>query len=61
MKRDNSAKNAKNSDVQPISFDVLKEKYLKAGETGYEDVFKRVARALASVEKEADRARYEAV
>jgi len=40
---------------------VLKEKYLKPGETGYADVFKRVARALASVEKEADRARYEAL
>ena len=61
MKRDRSAKDSKHSDVQPISHDVLKEKYLKAGETGYADVFKRVARALASVEKEADRERYEAV
>jgi ribonucleoside-diphosphate reductase alpha chain len=59
MKRDRSAKDSKYSEVQPISHDVLKEKYLKAGETGYADVFKRVARALASVEKEADRARYE--
>jgi ribonucleoside-diphosphate reductase alpha chain len=61
MKRDRSVKDPQHSDVQPISHDVLKEKYLKSGETGYPDVFKRVARALASVEKEADRAHYEAV
>jgi ribonucleoside-diphosphate reductase alpha chain len=46
--------------TQPISHDVLKEKYLKAGESGFEDVYRRVARALASVEAEADRAKYEA-
>ncbi len=60
MKRDRSASSVKDSEVQAISFDVLKEKYLKPGETGYEDVFKRVARALASVEKEELRAQYEA-
>jgi ribonucleoside-diphosphate reductase alpha chain len=61
MKRDPSASPSKNSEVQAISFDVLKEKYLKAGEAGFEDVFKRVARALASVEKEELRAHYEGV
>ena len=47
--------------TQPISADVLREKYLKAGETGAEDVYRRVARALASVEPEATRARHEAL
>ena len=36
--------------TQPISLDVLAEKYLKNGEHCAEDLFKRVARALASVE-----------
>lgn len=60
MKREPSATPNHNRDVQAISMDVLKEKYLKAGETGYEDVFRRVARALASVEKEEQRAQHEA-
>ncbi len=47
--------------IQPISHDVLAEKYLKPGETGIEDLFARVARALASVELEADRPKYEAI
>jgi ribonucleoside-diphosphate reductase alpha chain len=47
--------------IQPISHDVLTEKYLKPGETGIEDLFARVARALASVELEADRPKYEAI
>ena len=47
--------------TQPISHDVLKEKYLKPGETGVEDIYRRVARALASVEPEAERAKYEAL
>jgi len=47
--------------IQPISHDVLAEKYLKPGETGIEDLFARVARALASVEKEEDRPKYEAI
>jgi ribonucleoside-diphosphate reductase alpha chain len=47
--------------IQPISHDVLAEKYLKPGESGIEDLFARVARALASVEQEADRPKYEAI
>ena len=47
--------------IQPISHDVLAEKYLKAGETGIEDLFARVARALASAEADADRPKYEAL
>jgi ribonucleoside-diphosphate reductase alpha chain len=47
--------------TQPISFDVLREKYLKEGETGIDDVYVRVARALASAEPEALRAKYEAL
>ncbi len=38
--------------TQPISMDVLKEKYFKDGESDVEDLFRRVARALASVERE---------
>jgi ribonucleoside-diphosphate reductase alpha chain len=47
--------------TQPISQDVLAEKYLKADETGADDVYRRVARALASVEAEPLRAQYEAL
>ena len=36
--------------TQPISTDVLREKYAKGDEASAEDVFQRVARALASVE-----------
>ena len=36
---------------QPISTDVLREKYLKDGESTVEELYDRVARALASVEK----------
>ncbi len=45
--------------TQPISHDVLAEKYLKPGETGFEDLYRRVARALASVEKPEARAEWE--
>lgn len=38
--------------MQPISLDVLAEKYLKPGEHTVQDIYRRVARALASVERE---------
>ena len=44
---------------QPISLDVLQEKYLKAGETSAEQLYARVARALASVEAPEVRAEWE--
>ena len=61
MKRDSFGRPQDATATQPISHDVLKEKYLKAGESGAEEVYRRVARALASVEAEADRAKYEAL
>jgi len=59
MKRDTTMRPQDLTATQPISQDVLAEKYLKPGETGLEDLYRRVARALASVEKEADRAEWE--
>ncbi|HWP11458.1 MAG TPA: adenosylcobalamin-dependent ribonucleoside-diphosphate reductase [Ramlibacter sp.] len=53
MKRDEAA--LVSLPVQPISQDVLEEKYLKTGENDLEDLFARVAQALASVEPEAQR------
>jgi len=47
--------------TQTISEDVLREKYLKPGETGVQDLYRRVASALASVEPEAERPHYEAL
>jgi ribonucleoside-diphosphate reductase alpha chain len=44
--------------MQPISRDVLQEKYLKPGEADVEDLYARVAAALASVEAEGQRAKY---
>lgn len=38
--------------IQPISEDVLREKYAKQGETTADEIFHRVARALASVERQ---------
>ena len=61
MKRDNFGRPQDATVTQPISHDVLKEKYLKTGESGAEDVYRRVARSLASVEREAERAKYEAL
>ena len=40
--------------AQPISIDVLREKYAKGEETTAEQIFHRVARALASVESDPD-------
>ena len=47
--------------LQPISLDVLREKYLKPGETTADELYQRVARALASVEKPELRAKYESL
>lgn len=49
------------SSLQPISLDVLREKYLKPGETTADELYQRVARALASVEKPDLREKYEAL
>ncbi|KWT96804.1 MULTISPECIES: adenosylcobalamin-dependent ribonucleoside-diphosphate reductase [unclassified Variovorax] len=46
--------------VQPITRDVLLEKYLKSGEKNAEDLFARVAGALASVEAEGERGQWQA-
>ncbi len=46
---------------QPISLDVLREKYLKGDERDIEDLYRRVARALASAEAPEQRERYEAL
>ena len=47
--------------MQPISLDVLREKYLKPGETTADELYQRVARALASVEAPELREKYEAL
>ena len=47
--------------AQTISADVLQEKYLKAGESTVHDVYRRVARALASVEQADRQAHFEAL
>ncbi|MFZ3219527.1 MAG: adenosylcobalamin-dependent ribonucleoside-diphosphate reductase [Rhodoferax sp.] len=61
MKRDQFSRPQDLMDIQPISHDVLTEKYLKPGESSIDDLYRRVAGALASVEAEADRAKYEAI
>jgi ribonucleoside-diphosphate reductase alpha chain len=48
------------SEPQPITQDVLAEKYLKSGESCADDLFRRVARALASVESQEARNDWEA-
>ena len=47
--------------LQPISLDVLREKYLKPGESTADELYQRVARALASVEAPELRDKYEAL
>lgn len=59
MKRDDIQAAGITQEPQTISQDVLKEKYLKSGETHVDQLYARVARALASVEKESERPRLE--
>ncbi len=59
MKREPNLRAQDLTQTQPISLDVLREKYLKAGEDGVEDLYRRVARALAAAEKEDARALWE--
>ncbi|HEX5806163.1 MAG TPA: adenosylcobalamin-dependent ribonucleoside-diphosphate reductase [Macromonas sp.] len=61
MKRDEVGLFGQALAPQPISLDVLKEKYLKDDEQSIDELYARVARALASVEKEELRAKYEAL
>jgi len=59
MKRDPSPKELPELPAQPIGLDVLREKYLKPGESSEVDLLRRVAKALASVEAEPLRAEWE--
>jgi ribonucleoside-diphosphate reductase alpha chain len=59
MKRDPSPGDQPELPAQPISLDVLREKYLKPGESTQGELLRRVARALASVEPEPVRADWE--
>lgn len=61
MKREPQPPLSTPSALQPISLDVLREKYLKPGETTADELYQRVARALASVEKPELREKYEAL
>lgn len=61
MKREPQPPLSTRSALQPISLDVLREKYLKPGETTADELYQRVARALASVEKPELREKYEAL
>lgn len=60
MKQDDNG-NGHRLAPQAISVDVLQEKYLQPGEYRAEDIFRRVARALASVEPVVQQARHEAL
>ncbi len=59
MKREAQAVQQPLLPIQPISEDVLREKYCKEGERSAEDIYRRVARALASVEAPGLRAQWE--
>lgn len=59
MKRDSLPGHPADLAPQPISQDVMREKYLKPGEASEADLLRRVARALASVEAQDQRARWE--
>ncbi|MEJ5990078.1 adenosylcobalamin-dependent ribonucleoside-diphosphate reductase [Ramlibacter sp. PS3R-8] len=59
MKRESTATTLPALPLQPISQDVLREKYLKPGEATEADLLRRVARAFASVEAEPLRAEWE--
>ena len=59
MKRDALPGTTAATEQQAISRDVLAEKYFKPGEASLEQLYGRVARALASVEKAALRAEWE--
>ena len=59
MKRDPSPQATVALPPQPITLDVLREKYFKAGEQDQQALFRRVARALASVEAPALREEWE--
>ena len=59
MKRESLGSSVGERAPQPISLDVLQEKYLKHGETGLEELYSRVARALASVEAPELREKFE--
>jgi ribonucleoside-diphosphate reductase alpha chain len=61
MKRDLVSSAEKPHKQQPISIDVLREKYLKAGETCEMDIFRRVASALSYAEKPELREHFESI
>ncbi|WP_440106661.1 adenosylcobalamin-dependent ribonucleoside-diphosphate reductase [Acidovorax sp. BL-A-41-H1] len=60
MKRESTSSLSPSTSMQPISLDVLREKYLKPGETTADELYTRVARALASAEAPELRSEYEA-
>ncbi|MDH4462433.1 MAG: adenosylcobalamin-dependent ribonucleoside-diphosphate reductase [Acidovorax sp.] len=60
MKRESTPSLSPSTSMQPISLDVLREKYLKPGETTADELYTRVARALASAEAPELRSEYEA-